>query len=363
VAGVVALLRVCGRGRCGWEPATLLLLACLPPVLTPLVDDYHPQDLVAMGLVLGALACVRRSRWFWAGLLIGLAVTSQQFALLVLLPLLVVAPGNRRPWFALAAVVAAAVVDLPIIAVTSGHGAGAVLIGSGNSTSFGGTVLWELRLKGAALVGLSRVAPIVLSMVLAWWARRRWGEAVCEPLPLMSLVATSLGLRIIFEQNLFGYYLMALSVALVILHVIRGRVPGYLMAWLALVTLEFNPVPYGFAYNATSYSLQLAGALRLAIMAAAVMVFAWDIAHRRIRPYLVAWLVVVAVAFVEWPPWKSVPLRTWAPLFFWQILLIAPGMVMAISPLVISHTGSDGVDQFGPVTAQIASDATPNRSE
>ena len=47
-----------------------------------------------MGLILGALACVRRDLWRWAGVLLALAVLSQQYALLVAVPLLVVAPGR-----------------------------------------------------------------------------------------------------------------------------------------------------------------------------------------------------------------------------------------------------------------------------
>ncbi len=33
LAGVVALLRATGSGRCGWEVTAVVLLACLPPVL------------------------------------------------------------------------------------------------------------------------------------------------------------------------------------------------------------------------------------------------------------------------------------------------------------------------------------------
>jgi hypothetical protein len=211
----------------------------------PLLDDFHPQDLLAMGLVLGGVACVRRSWWVWAGVLFGLAVTSQQFALLVVAPLFVVAPANRRIRFAAAVLGTAALVVLPMVAVTSGRALGPVLIGSGNTPSVGGTVLWELHLHGAVLVGLSRVLPIILAMTLASWAVRRLGTAVLEPVPLMALVATSLSLRLVFEQNLFGYYFTALAVSLVLLDVIRGRIRGQLVLWITLVTpLAFNPSPW-----------------------------------------------------------------------------------------------------------------------
>ena len=65
LGGIVSFLRASGRGRCGWEPATLLAAARLPPVWSRLVEYFHPQDLVAMGLALGrwrALGATRGSQ-------------------------------------------------------------------------------------------------------------------------------------------------------------------------------------------------------------------------------------------------------------------------------------------------------------
>ena len=61
---------------------------------------FHPQDLFAMGFALAAMACVRRSAWAVAGVFIALAVLSQQFAVLVAVPLLVLAPGLRKLTYA-----------------------------------------------------------------------------------------------------------------------------------------------------------------------------------------------------------------------------------------------------------------------
>ena len=97
--GVVALLRASGRGRCRWEPFALILLAVIPPVFMCLHEYFHPQDLLAMGLILGGLACVRRASWFWAGILFGLAFTSQQFTLLAMAPLAVIAPSKELARF------------------------------------------------------------------------------------------------------------------------------------------------------------------------------------------------------------------------------------------------------------------------
>jgi hypothetical protein len=244
MAGLIALLRASGRGRCGWEPATLIAAACIPPVFMSVQTSFHPEGFLAMGLVLGGLACVRRGRWVWAGLLCGLAVTSQQFALLAVAPLLVVAPANRRLRFAGAAVGAAAIVAIPLIALTSGRAIGG-LTGSGLTLSTGDTLLSDLHFHGTALLVLSRLLPIVCALALAWWAERRFGGIANDPVLLVSLVATSLALRLVFEVNLFGYYFMAVAVLVVTLDVIRRRFRPYVVMWLALVTLVFPPLPLG----------------------------------------------------------------------------------------------------------------------
>jgi hypothetical protein len=332
MGGVVALLRASGRGRCGWEPATLVL-ACVPSVFMPVVEFFHPQDLVALGLALGGLACARRGWWVWAGVLLGLAVTSQQFALLVAAPLVVLAPTNRRVRFAVAAIGAATLVVVPLIVVTSGRAIRAATLGSGNTSSFGGTVLRELHVNGGLLVVFSRILPIVVSMALARWAVRRLGHAVLEPVPLVSLIATSLSLRLAFEENLFGYYFMALAVSLVLLDIFRGRIREQLVAWLVLVTLAFSPVPWGFASNSVAWGLQEREFLPFACMAVVLGLIVFDIVRRRIRWYLVAWFVVVAVAFARLP-WTNPPFRHDLPPWYWQVVLVSTGVALAAGPLV-----------------------------
>ena len=187
-----ALWHCCGRrvrGHTGWEPFGAVFVALVPMVWMPLLDAYHPQDLVALGLVLAGTACALRHEWIWAGVLVGLAVTSQQFALLVLVPLFVVAPGKQRwrllirrpqlwPWF-----------HFPSSSRVRAEGIHAVLLGTGDSVTFGGTVLWESGVRGAPLVFFSRVVPILVSFAIAWWAYRRLGSGVLEPIALISLLA------------------------------------------------------------------------------------------------------------------------------------------------------------------------------
>jgi hypothetical protein len=245
---------------------------------------------------------------------------------LVLAPLFVVAPANRRLRFAAAAIAAAAVIVLPMTAVTSGRALGPVLIGSGNTPSVGGPLVWELHLHGALLVGVSRVLPIVLAMLLASWALRRLGPAVLEPVPLMALVATSLSLRLVFEQNLFGYYFMALATALVLLDALRGHVRGHLLAWIALVALAFDPAPG---------KIQLREYLPPLLMLLVLVLIVRDALKGRVRWYLVAWLALVAAVFLKFPI-ASTPFRPPLPTWLWQIFLVPSGLWLAVQPLISS---------------------------
>ena len=352
MGGVVAMLRASGRGRCRWEPLALVLMACVPPVLATLVDYFHPQDLVAMGLALGGLACARRGWWIWAGVLLGLAFTSQQFALLVIAPLFVVAPRDRRVRFAGAAFVAAALVMLPLVAFTSGRALSASLLGTGDSSGLGGTLLWEAHLHGLLLVALSRILPIVVSMFLARWAVLRLGSAVMDPVPLVALIATSLSLRLVFEQNLYGYYFMALAVSLVLLDVVVGRIRGHLVAWLGLLVLAFNPVPWGELSNGQPWGLNVRLYLPITLMVIASLFIASDAIRGRIRWYPVAWLTLVILAFAKLPPWTVEPMRRLLPNWFWQIVLLTTGIALAVGPL-LSYRPHPALPNFDPVIPDV----------
>jgi len=342
LAGFVAVLRAAGRGRSRWEAFGAVFLALVPVVWMPLLFEYHPQDLVAVGLGLGGTACALRGRWVWAGVLVGLALTSQQFAFLILVPLVIVAPGRDRWRMLIASALSVLLVSVPFVAATSGRAIHSVLTGTGDSDTRGGTVLWKLLAhpspfggtQTAPLIFISRVAPIVVAIALAWWALRRLGPRVLEPVPLLSLLATSLSMRLVFEQDLYGYKFLALAVLLVTLDIVRGRIQGQLLAWLALVTMVFDPVRLGD--TTPWWPDHIAIAIPYICMALVLCGIIWEAIHHRIRWYLVAWFAVAAWAFIRWPLWVPSGLPVPLPLWFWQVVLVSSGVVMAAGPLVNS---------------------------
>lgn len=239
--GAVLVLRSCGRGSCRWEPLTLLLLAITPPVIMCLHEYFHPQDLLAVGLILGAVACVPRGNWVLGGIVLGLAFASQQFALLALAPLLVITPKGKLLKFITGTLGSIVVIVTPLALFAPKAAIGAALAGSG-TTWTSATLLDLTRLSGPGLFFFSRFLPIVGSMVLAWWTQKHLGSRIFEPIPFLSLLASSLSLRLFFEVNLWGYYFMAVSVFILLLDILRGRLRWSFLVWLVLIMVAFHPV-------------------------------------------------------------------------------------------------------------------------
>jgi hypothetical protein len=338
MVGAILLLRAGGRGRTRWEPFLLLGLAVLPPALECLVTYFHPQDVLAIGLALCSLAFALRQRWIWAGVMLGLAFTSQSFILLIAAVLIVVVPNKDRIRFALASVVTVVFIVAPLALVTSGRALKWSAIGSGSVSpkgTAGGTVMREIGRNPHLLLVGARALPIVCAFFLALWAKRRLGDGALRAVPFLSLIATALALRLVFEVSLWGYYFAASVVLIVINDVIQGRVRGHVVALLALFTLVYNPVPWGFAPNGQSWDLAVREAMPNVFVIGALLLILADVVRRRVRWYIVAWLALVCLTLVK-NPFSHALLRTALPNWFWQVVLVPITIALAISPLLQS---------------------------
>ncbi len=330
LAGLVAWLRAAGRGRTGWEPVAVVFVAVLPPVWLCLQVFFHPQDLVALGLALVALAAGLRGRWLLAGVLIAGAVLSQQFALLVAAPLIVLAPPGGRVRFVSAAVATALAIVTPLLVVSSGTAVHALTLGSGSGPFYHTAIFGELGLAGTRLLLITRIVPIFLSLALAWWARRRFGrQALWRPDALLSLTALCLGLRALFDPNFLPYYLMGLSVLLVLLDVQRGRIRGSLAAWLAVGALLTNVWSVS-PLSRVGWGPTVQQVLPLVIAACALVVITTSLAVGASRWNVVLGVLVVAAAVAKWKVGHDpIELQTW----IWQVALVGTGLALAAGPL------------------------------
>jgi hypothetical protein len=334
LVGVIALLRASGRGRRGWEPATALVVACLPPVWMCVENYFHPQDLVAFGFALAAMACARRQAWVGSGILIALAILSQQFAVLVAIPLIVLVPPQRRAHFALAGLLTAAAVTLPLLIASSGRAARDVLIGTGDSAYNDGTLVAALHLQGALLFLVARLAPVALAFLLGVWVVSRLGrEAALEPIALLALVALSLSLRLVFDPSLYGYYFMALAVSLLILGVVGGRLGAGLVAWLILVSLVFVVGPKSsVVLSHATWGHTLRQALPPAVLLFAVVIVAVVLVRRGPAWDLLIWVALAIGAVLVWSSAND-PFSTPFTTAYGQMVLVLPGVVLAALPL------------------------------
>ena len=232
--GALLLLRAAGAASVASQAGLLLFLAFLPAASSAIVQLYHPQDVVSLGLTLAALSQVLERRLLMSGVLFGTALLTKQFALLLLLPALVAAPDRRSRM--MLTVTAAAVFGagiLPFLVVDpratlenlSGFSAGGAVVGQ--------TVLSLVGVHGTVASAVARDAPVVLAVVVCVWAARRPDLHTNRPTTLVALALVCTGSRLVFESVVFPYYLLAASVLVVLLELVARRSPHLSLTWCA----------------------------------------------------------------------------------------------------------------------------------
>jgi hypothetical protein len=232
--GGLALLRAARADSLGRTAGLLVFLAFLPAASSAVVQLYHPQDIVSLGLAIAGLAQVLNRRWVLAGLLFGVAVLTKQFAILVLVPALAAAP-DRKSRLAILAPAAAIFCAgfLPFLAsaprATLDNFSGI----SGGGALAGATVMSELGATGNVASAIARDAPVVFAVIVCLWAHKRVGPDLVRPGCLVGLTLACVGSRLVFESVLFPYYLLATSVIFFMLDLVARRSPHRSLAWCA----------------------------------------------------------------------------------------------------------------------------------
>ncbi len=242
--GGLALLRAARADTVARQAGLLAFLAFLPAASSAIVQLYHPQDIVSLGLALGALALTLRRRWVLAGVAFGAAVLTKQFAVLLLLPALVAA-RDRRTRSALGGVAALVFAAglLPFLVVEpratlenlSGFSAGGATAGQ--------TVLTLLGVTGTVASAVARDAPVVFAAAVCLWIDRRPESHPEHPVTLVALALVCAGSRLVFESVVFPYYLLAASVLIFLLDLVARRSPHRSLAWCAAAAffVAFRP--------------------------------------------------------------------------------------------------------------------------
>jgi hypothetical protein len=146
------------------------------------------------------------------------------------------------------------------------------------------------------------------------------------------LVAFCLSLRLLFEQNLFAYYFVALMVALIATDVVRGHVRGSLVAWVASLTIVFC---LGDNFLNVASGLYAQDVVPPLVILTAISLTVYGMVRGRTWPAWnrFAWSAVVVCAVVTWPL-KVNPVLLRAPIWVWQALFAVTGAMLAAGPLL-----------------------------
>ena len=288
-----AMIRA-GRPWTVWAP---LAAVCLINPLTYQADFWgHPEEVLGAVLAVGAVLAAGRRHWLVAGLMLGAAVTTKQWAALAAIPVLIAAPAGTRVRLALTGLALAAALTVPMLAADPGrfHAAqdNVSLKSSYTNTVTATNVWWSFASEsfGEGLdvhghkkdvvqfslpdgIGRSlHLGVIGVAVALSLLYARRGTGAGWDPDDVLQLVALLFLARCMLDPLTFSYHHLPFLVALISFEALRRRVP-VLSAWSIGAVLLLNEVvvPSGeprlinLVYLA--WTVPLAGAMAVSLFA------------------------------------------------------------------------------------------------
>lgn len=210
---LAALARRRGAGRA--TQVLLPLLCVVNPLTFAAIEMGHPEEIFTAALVVGAVAVASEGHGIRAGLLLGLAIASKQWALMAIFPTLMALPSRQFRTAVLAGLVAAALMLPGMIAApdtflsTQGSAASGGQIASIWSGWYGAVPEVALHLGDTGLAAHIHqmppwlaplthplVALLIVALPLAVWLRsgrfRLSGEEAMALLALLALLRCTL---------------------------------------------------------------------------------------------------------------------------------------------------------------------------
>ncbi len=122
--GLALAARMRRRGQAPAACAAAAILCLVNPLTWEAIRLGHPEELLGGALCVGAVLAALRGRALGAGILLGLALATKQWAVIAVLPVLAAAPARRVRLGGVAAIVAA-VLTLPLMLGNPGSFSGA----------------------------------------------------------------------------------------------------------------------------------------------------------------------------------------------------------------------------------------------
>jgi hypothetical protein len=279
-----------GRPRLG---AWLVPAAVLAGPLSYAALKYgHPEELLGAALCVGGVLAAGRGRSLWAGVLLGCAIATKQWAILAV-PVAIVAAPRGRVRVPLFAAAAAGLLTLPMmLADPSRFWLAQKSVGI--ATTFTHTVtasnLWFVFAQGSTAPtqtpdgvrtvtqyslsdGLGHLThPLVvllaIAAIVAYAIRRR----AADPEEALQLLALVFLLRCVLDPLTYSYHHAPFLVALLVYEGLRRRVPvmsAFAIAALLAMTYVIAPMHDATLLNVfyLAWSLPLTAALAVATLA------------------------------------------------------------------------------------------------
>jgi Glycosyltransferase family 87 len=254
-----------------------LVLAAINPLTLRALEVGHPEELLGGALCAGAALAAIGRRPVLAGVLLGLAVANKPWAVLAVVPVMLMLPAGRRVALATAAGVAGLVL-VPMLLLSDLATTSTVAVAHAGGVIFQPWELWWfLGEHGHRVMGVygehvgyrtppTRVTqishplvvlvPVVLALAVA---RRRPALGAADGLALLALC---LHLRCLLDTWNTSYYALPTVLALAAWEVHRRRAPLVtlsvtLLAWVSFELLPKVATPdvQGAAYLAWSVPL------------------------------------------------------------------------------------------------------------
>jgi hypothetical protein len=184
ILGLALARLVAERGASPVVQGLVAGLAVINPVTFRALHWGHPEELLGAALCVGAVLAALRERELLAGVLLGLAIATKQWALIAVLPVLLAAPRRRLPLLAIAGTLTAAFY-LPGLIANSTSFDTAASGAAGQAPGGASTTPWSIWWPLASVVD---IAPSSRYMAPGWVSTISHPLIVLLPLPLAALL-------------------------------------------------------------------------------------------------------------------------------------------------------------------------------
>jgi hypothetical protein len=229
-------------------------LAVISPVSLRALHWGHPEELLAGALCVGAVLLALRDRPLLAGLALGLACATKQWALIAVLPVVLSASERRLALLTVAALAALALTVPLLLGNSDSFGkvtAGAAADAPGGAWTTPWNVWWPLAHEQLGPAGSSRFAvaeliarlshPLIV-LLAAPLSYALWRRRERRPEDGLLLLALLFLLRCLLDQWNNDYYHVPLVLSVLAWETLRREgFPWLTLALTALVAITFPP--------------------------------------------------------------------------------------------------------------------------